>query len=310
MAERYTIREISRLTGLTAATLRKWEERYGVVNPVRLPNGYREYTATDLAALQWLADKLAGGALISTAAAELKAKLAAGWNPAAQSLKAPQDGAAPQQEGVAALRDRLVAALLNRSPGAVAAALDAALSAFSVETVLLDVVQAALYEIGRRWETGEISAYQEHYSSVLLRDRLISLRGLVGGGNGPLMVVACLPGELHEMGALILGLLAARQGFQVVHLGASPSAEGLKRMIGELRPAVLGLSAHSHANLLAVEPWLRELAAVARQDAPACLLVLGGLGVADLTGPLAGFTPLPGDARTGLGEIVRHLAGR
>ncbi|MDG6777166.1 MerR family transcriptional regulator [Thiomicrorhabdus sp. zzn3] len=40
----YPIREVSRLTGVNAITLRAWERRYGLVEPVRTPSGHRLYT--------------------------------------------------------------------------------------------------------------------------------------------------------------------------------------------------------------------------------------------------------------------------
>lgn len=39
----YPIREFSRLTGVTAATLRAWERRYGIIQPERTPKGHRFY---------------------------------------------------------------------------------------------------------------------------------------------------------------------------------------------------------------------------------------------------------------------------
>jgi MerR family transcriptional regulator, light-induced transcriptional regulator len=40
----YPIREFARLSGVNPATLRAWERRYGIVQPLRTPKGHRFYT--------------------------------------------------------------------------------------------------------------------------------------------------------------------------------------------------------------------------------------------------------------------------
>lgn len=48
----YPIREISRLTGVKPITLRAWERRYDLVEPVRTPSGHRLYTENHLAIIK------------------------------------------------------------------------------------------------------------------------------------------------------------------------------------------------------------------------------------------------------------------
>mgnify|MGYP001546459347 CR=1 FL=1 len=47
----YEIHEVAQLTGLEPARLRAWERRYDVVRPVRQANGYRAYSAEQVALL-------------------------------------------------------------------------------------------------------------------------------------------------------------------------------------------------------------------------------------------------------------------
>lgn len=47
----YTIKQASRLTGVSEASLRAWERRYGVVVPHRNDSGYRLYDEEALAAV-------------------------------------------------------------------------------------------------------------------------------------------------------------------------------------------------------------------------------------------------------------------
>lgn len=302
MEERFSIREIARLTGLTPATLRKWEERYEIVHPLRLPNGYREYSRADLAALSWVKAKVEGGSLVSTAAAELKERLGQGW--------LPDDGRGLEQSAVLGeqhlqtkCQERLLAALLDRTYGEIMTTLDKAFAAFCLDTVLIEIIQPVLYQIGLLWERGTISEYQEHYSSMVLRDRLLALRPVLGGRMGPLFITACLPGEQHEIGSLMLNLLAARQGFNAVHLGASPSPVGLERAVAEMHPAVLALSVATTQRLQEQKRWLEGLGELAPQSE----LVVGGQGV-ERTGDLCHRVHLiAGDARESL-RLIAHLS--
>ena len=41
---KYSIQQVSDMTGVSKQLIRKWEDRYGLVHPQRLDNGYRMYT--------------------------------------------------------------------------------------------------------------------------------------------------------------------------------------------------------------------------------------------------------------------------
>src|SRR5512132_1542885 len=60
----YEIRQVAELTGLATSRLRAWERRYAAVRPMRLPNGYRVYTAQQVALLRAYARLIAYGARI------------------------------------------------------------------------------------------------------------------------------------------------------------------------------------------------------------------------------------------------------
>jgi DICT domain-containing protein len=63
------IREVAELTGLTAGTIRMWEQRYGFPTPDRTPAGYRLYSDAEVAALRRVVE-LRGSGLSVPAAIE------------------------------------------------------------------------------------------------------------------------------------------------------------------------------------------------------------------------------------------------
>src|SRR3954452_23179511 len=65
------IAALSRRTGVAPDTLRKWEQRYGVLRPSRTSGGQRRYSDLDVDRVEWLRARLAEGYRIGEAAALL-----------------------------------------------------------------------------------------------------------------------------------------------------------------------------------------------------------------------------------------------
>src|SRR6478609_307407 len=68
----YNIKAVSRLTGIPADTLRRWESRYHVISPRRTEGGYRLYSQRDVDTIHWLKAKLEEGLSISRACEMLR----------------------------------------------------------------------------------------------------------------------------------------------------------------------------------------------------------------------------------------------
>jgi DNA-binding transcriptional MerR regulator len=57
----FSIGAVARMLGVPAPTLRTWEERYGVVVPLRSPAGHRLYSRQQLEQLRFLRDGISSG---------------------------------------------------------------------------------------------------------------------------------------------------------------------------------------------------------------------------------------------------------
>jgi DNA-binding transcriptional MerR regulator len=77
----YNVRAVAQQTGLSAATLRAWERRYGFPAPQRTASGYRLYSSRDIRLLRWLKGQLERGLSISQAVALLSSLRASGQDP-------------------------------------------------------------------------------------------------------------------------------------------------------------------------------------------------------------------------------------
>ena len=252
------IGELSRRAGVSPELLRAWERRYGLLRPTRSRGGLRLYAAADLDRVRAMRRHLAAG----VAAAEAAALAVSG-----------ESGGAGPAVSPTALRAELAGALDSFDEPGAQAILDRLLAAATVDTLLGDVVLPYLRELGERWERGEASIAQEHFASALLRGRLLGLARGWGLGVGPRGVLACLPGEQHDLGLIAFGLALRARGWRIVYLGPDAPVETIEEASRRLAPACVVVHAVSGER---VAPALETLRALAQRRRVA----LGGAAAA------------------------------
>ena len=198
------IGELSKRTGIGTDALRAWERRYGLLDPVRSPAGYRLYSDEDERRVRDMRALIEEGLAASEAASVVRRR-----PPAPRSALDPGRAATRLVDAAAALDEPTANGIL-----------DEVLAAFTFDAVASQVVLPALREIGLRWSQGDLSAAQEHFASNLIRSRLLALARGWGGGSGPAAVLACVPGELHDIGLIVFGLALRERGWRISYLGS------------------------------------------------------------------------------------------
>ena len=191
------IGELSRRVGVSEHVLRAWESRYGLLSPVRSPGGFRLYSAGDEQRVRRMQFHLARGLRAAEAA---RATITEGPTPGAvlvADLRSDETGRPDLQTLAADLQTALDAL----DEPAAQAVLDRLMSDFTLAATLRDVVVPYLRELGERWANGEVTIIQEHFASNVIRGRLAGLARGWGNGDGPRAVLACPPGELHDLAA-------------------------------------------------------------------------------------------------------------
>ena len=246
--ERVRIGELSRRTGVQADTIRAWERRYGLVEPQRTSKGYRLYSSADEDVIRAMRELTARG----VAAAEAAALARRG----AEAAPVPSSGALDPAAQARRLR-RALEAFDEEEANAI---LDECLAGLSLARVVEDVIPAAMAEIGSRWQDGQATVAQEHFASSVVRGRLLGLARGWGAGAGPLALLACLPGELHDLGLIAFGLSLRQRGWRIAYLGADTPLDTLDDAVDRLRPRVVVLSASEPRRLAAAAEELRLLA--------------------------------------------------
>ena len=241
------IGELSRRSGVSAELLRAWESRYGLLRPLRSDGGFRLYSPQDERRVAVMRSHLERG---------LSAAEAARLTLDEESAVTPRAETPVLERGAGELR----VALDAFDESAAQSALDRLLSGLSVEIVLRDVVLAYLRELGDRWERGEASVAQEHFASQILRGRLLGLARGWDRGPGPRALLACLPGEQHDLGLIVFGLGLRGRGWRVTFLGPDTPLDTLADAAAAVQPDAVVLAAVTPDRFESSRAALRRLA--------------------------------------------------
>jgi MerR family transcriptional regulator, light-induced transcriptional regulator len=238
------IGELARRTGTSPELLRAWERRYGLLRPARSQGGFRLYTAADELRIDRMQDFLARGVAAAQAArlamdAEVSGQDTRIPQPAVPSPPTATPASPPPLQAAAA---ELAEALDRFQEEQAHAVLDRLLAAYRVETILRDMLIPYLHELGERWARGEVSVAQEHFAANLLRGRLLGLARGWGQGHGPATVLACLPGEQHDLGLLAFGITLQRRGWRIIYLGPDTPIATIHDAIGSITPDLVVLT--------------------------------------------------------------------
>lgn len=248
------IGELSRRVGVSEHVLRAWESRYGLLQPERTAGGFRLYSDADERRVRRMQGHLADGMSAAQAARQ------------ALDDEPPVERDAPAVVAVAppVPADQLLANLRHALDGfdepAAQAVIDRLLADFSIPTVLRDVVLPYLADLGERWARGEVSVAQEHFASYVVRGRLAGLSRGWGAGRGPGAVLACPPGELHDLALMSFGIVLHAGGWRINYLGAATPLDHLARTVDEVRPDLVVLAATVDAGLEDLRDELTDLA--------------------------------------------------
>jgi DNA-binding transcriptional MerR regulator len=266
----YNIKAVSHLVGLLPVTLRAWERRYGLPLPQRGDQGYRLYSEYDVRMLRWIKSQLDAGLSISRAVEYLNELRILGKDPAEELPNIrPQPSVATQH-----LVQHLRLALEHFNDGAAAEILRQALTVYTIDTVLTEIIQPTLVEFGEAWHRGELPIAVEHFATQFCMQYLNTL----ATSSAPptregILTAACAPGETHQIGLLSLVVMLRWRGWEVKYLGPDLKLERIEEALVPLKPKVMLFTATMPQNAAR----LGEIGAILeRFPDPKPLLVLGG----------------------------------
>jgi MerR family transcriptional regulator, light-induced transcriptional regulator len=236
---------VSQMTGLSVHVIRAWEKRYNVVEPDRTDTNRRLYSEEDIEKLKLLNNALHLGhhigGIANLSLIELKNLLP----------KESSDSTEIKNDTVPINSEKIVAEILADSMEAIknydAKKLESILlnaSARLTQPVLIEeLIIPLVYKVGDLWHSGEIRVANEHLASSVIRGFLFNLLESYSlNDSAPVMVSATPRGQEHELGALIVGVVAASSGWKVIYLGSNLPAEEIGAVVSHLKARVVALS--------------------------------------------------------------------
>lgn len=205
--ESLPIRTVCALTGVSPVTLRAWERRYGWIRPPRTRAGHRLYTHDHVELIRRVLSLVERGVAIGQVGPLLEPRNEA----RAQRAQGPYR---EYLESMAAAVARFDERELDRL-------YDQALSFHPVHHVTRQVLLPLLEEVGERWRTLPGGVAEEHFFAMYMRNKVgARLQHRMRYADGALLVAACLPGELHDIGLMLFALEAHDAGLRTLLLGA------------------------------------------------------------------------------------------
>ncbi|MFJ7668329.1 MerR family transcriptional regulator [Lysinibacillus sp. NPDC097195] len=271
----YNITQVSEVTGLSKQVIRKWEERYQLVEPKRLDNGHRVYTEKDIQILLKVRKLSEQGYSIKQAASVVK------------TMKPEDQPIETSVPPVHAEMNDFVFLLLEKGAHCdeieINRILQEAHYALGLPKFLSTVVIPLLLEVGMRWEKREWSEYQEAVITMVIRDYLVQIRrSYQYKEDAPLIMGACLPGEYHEVPLHILLLQAMLLGWKSFLIGSSPAMGAIESLVSKFQPKIVLLSAVTTIPFETYPFLLQQLEDFAATY-PSIKFYLGGAGAIEYT---------------------------
>lgn len=236
----YYIKEVSELTGISEQLIRKWENRYQIVKPERLDNGYRIYTYEDIVTLKSLKNLRDQNYSLKDAVNIIAEKQVLNQKTPKEVTSSPY--VADLIKAGTIYDEEKLMTLLNQAN-----------QQYGLDLFLKNTVQPFLKEIGRLWQEKAWDKSQETISSLVVRDFLTQIdRSFSNNIDDPLILGFCLPNENHEIPLQILLLQLEIRGWRTIRIAASPKFSSIEKLIERIKPKKVLLSAST------LQPFQRD----------------------------------------------------
>ncbi|UQD56308.1 MerR family transcriptional regulator [Flavobacterium sp. K5-23] len=216
----FSIKDLENLSGIKAHTIRIWEKRYNILEPMRTDTNIRYY---DLASLQ----KLLNITLLHDHGYKIS-KIAT--YPPETIPKLVQDITSninSQNHAISAFK----MAMMNFDQELFLNTYNWLIAEKSFKEIFYQVFIPLMTELGILWQTDTITPAHEHFISYLIRQKILiqieKLQGLKPSNNDKVFVLSLPMNEIHELGLMYLNYETLLKGYKTIYLGASMPIENL-----------------------------------------------------------------------------------
>jgi DNA-binding transcriptional MerR regulator/methylmalonyl-CoA mutase cobalamin-binding subunit len=227
---RYSIKELEKLSGIKAHTIRIWEKRHNIIQPERTSTNIRFYSDEDLKKIINVSMLNNHGVKISKIAGMSSAEISRMILDMTSS-----------QTTASGYIEQLVVAMIDLEEEHFEKTLASLVRKFGFERTVTEAIYPFLEKIGILWQTRNITPAQEHFVSNLIRQKIIAaIDALPLATGSKRKVLLFLPEyEMHELGLLFNYYLVKQAGFKAYYLGQNVPHEDLVGIVATHEPQTL-----------------------------------------------------------------------
>ena len=251
MPTQYAIKDLERLSGIKAHTLRIWEQRYGILKPERTDTNIRYYTSEDLKRILNISLLNNNGFKISKIAKLPEDEIIR----LAQSILNNFNKESDQI-------DNLVLCMMEMNESKFEKIISNCIIHFGFESTIEKIVFPFMRQIGNMWQVGMVNVAQEHFISHLVRQKIIvGIDGLYPEPlANPKTFLLYLPtNELHELGLLYCHFLIKSKGHKCLYLGQSVPFDDVLSTSDILHPDVIVTTFTNPMDGISIQEYLNNL---------------------------------------------------
>lgn len=252
----YTIKDLEKISGIKAHTIRIWEQRYQFLQPQRTETNIRTYSSDELKTILNVSLLNKYGFKIShidkMSAEQMEEKI----------LNLNQ---------IDAQKERVVNALIKEMVSLNMANFERQLDNYvgqkGIDKTIIEIIFPFMERVGILWVTNHINPAQEHLATNVIRQKIIlGIEKLPPILQYSKRIVLFMPeGEYHEIGLLYVQYLLKQRGFYVDYLGANVPMVDLRYLSEFHKVDYLYCHLTSPAKNFKIQKFFDQLAEVSNQ---------------------------------------------
>ncbi|CAN5467371.1 MerR family transcriptional regulator [soil metagenome] len=262
----YSIKELEKLSGIKAHTIRIWEKRYQIVAPQRSDSNIRSYSDDDL-------KKIINISLLNNNGVKIS-KIA---DLTSDQLVKKVSELSKTSGNLDIQIDQLIVAMVDLEEENFERVLGEMIVRYGFEKTIIEIVYPFFDKIGILWQTNNITPAQEHFISNLVRQKIIvAIDALSLAPKTSTRALLFLPdNELHELGLLFYYYIAKKAGFRTYYFGQMVPYKDVVAICNSHQPKILITAIISSPPASEVQAYLTKLCS----EQPQCSVLAAGRAI-------------------------------
>ncbi len=227
---KYSIKELEKLSGIKAHTIRIWEKRHQIIEPQRTKTNIRFYSDDDL-------KKIINVSVLNNNGVKISKIVKLSLDEINQHVAELSES----KNDIDIYIEQLIMAMIDMEEEQFDKLLGSLSLKLGFERTMLEIVYPFLEKIGVLWLTNNVTPAQEHFISHLIRQKIIvAIDALPLAAKTERKAVLFLPeNELHEIGLLFYHYIVKKAGIRTYYLGQMVPHKSLKSACEEHKPDLI-----------------------------------------------------------------------